>query len=119
PGPESPTPPCSPSLRSSLIYGLGQSAEPCLIIALSSVSAMFTREIFRGSTLPYTKCSTMRSIWCCAKVSLSSCSCSCSYSYSKQKSMRKSKREKNDEQLRLKRAASTVSPSQGSLSSIG
>jgi hypothetical protein len=30
---------------------------------------MFTREIFRGSTLQYTKCSTMRSIWGCTKVS--------------------------------------------------
>src|SRR6266516_3509313 len=43
-GPESPTPSSNPSLRLSLIYGLGQSAEPSLTIASSGAFAIFTRE---------------------------------------------------------------------------
>src|SRR5436305_383826 len=50
-GPESPTPSSNPSLRLSLIYGLGQSAEPSLTIASSDAFAIFTHETFRSSTL--------------------------------------------------------------------
>ena len=55
----SPSPPCNPSLRSSLIW-FGSIHRTELIIPSSCVFAMFTRETFRSSTLRISKCSTNR-----------------------------------------------------------